>query len=202
MTMVFECFQTAGISQQSYLVGDTKTATAAVIDAQPNVDGYLRRAREQGVAITHVFETHIHADFMSGSRELVARLGSAKLCASGEADASYGFDLQRIHDDDRFEFGAVTLTARHTPGHTPEHLSYEIAETKQPENPWGIFTGDSLFVGSAGRPDLLGNDQTQLLTKQLFQTLRDYFLRLDDGVITIVIPLLIVVLLAVEAYLS
>ena len=183
MTMVFQRIETQGIAQLSYLIGDDQSATAAVIDPRPNVDVYLEIAREYGVAITHVFETHIHADFMSGSRELANRLVSAKLCASGEGKAKYGFDVEKIKDGATFKFGPVRLTARHTPGHTPEHLSYEIAEKGQEDAPWGIFTGDSLFVGSAGRPDLLGNEQTDELVQQLFQTLRDYYLKHEDGVI-------------------
>lgn len=183
MTMVFERIETPGIAQLSYLVGDDKSGTAAVVDPRPNVDVYLEAARRHGVAITHVLETHIHADFMSGSRELVSRLGSAKLCASDEGDAKYGFDLHTIGDGDEFELGSVLLTARHTPGHTPEHLSYVIAEKDQRDSPWGVLTGDAIFVGSAGRPDLLGEEQTEELVKQLFHTLREYFLKLDDGVI-------------------
>lgn len=183
MSMVFQRVQTQGIAQLSYLIGDDSTGTAAVIDPRPNVEIYLKLAREYGVAITHVFETHIHADFMSGSRELVQRLGEAKLCASSEGNAQYGFEVERIGKGDRFDFGKVLLTAHHTPGHTPEHLSYEIAEKNSPNDPWGIFTGDSLFVGSAGRPDLLGDEETEELVEQLFHTLRDYYLKLDNGVI-------------------
>lgn len=183
MPMVFQRVETQGIAQLSYLIGDDETGTAAVIDPRPNVEVYLEIARRRGVSITHVFETHIHADFMSGARELVQRLGSAKLCASGEGGAEYGFDLDRIEDGDTFEFGSVLLTAKHTPGHTPEHVSYIVAEQKNPKDPWGIFTGDSLFVGSAGRPDLLGEEETEELAEQLFHTLRTFFLKLDDGVI-------------------
>ncbi|MEZ6092505.1 MAG: rhodanese-like domain-containing protein [Pirellulaceae bacterium] len=183
MTMVFERIQTQGIAQLSYLIGDTGTGTAAVIDPQPNVAVYLELAKRHAVSITHVFETHIHADFMSGARELASRVGSAKICVSGEGDASYGFDVSKVHDGDQFELGSIILTARHTPGHTPEHLAYEIAEKEKRNKPWGVFTGDSLFVGSAGRPDLLGDDQTDKLVERLFHTLRDYYLQLADGVV-------------------
>jgi hydroxyacylglutathione hydrolase len=181
--MIFQRIQTEGIAQLSYIVGDDSSGTAAVIDPRPNVDVYLELARRFGVAITHVFETHIHADFMSGARELADRLGAAKIYASGEENAQYDFPVQRIHGGDRFEFGSVVLTARHTPGHTPEHLSYELAETGREQQPWGVLSGDSLFVGSAGRPDLLGDQETERLTHQLFDTLREYYLKLDDGVI-------------------
>ncbi|WDQ17192.1 MBL fold metallo-hydrolase [Rhodopirellula sp. P2] len=181
--MIFETIQTEGISQLSYLIGDDSTGTAAVIDPQPNVESYLRLSRQHGVAITHIFETHIHADFMSGACELQSRLGNAKIFASGEGDASYEFDVQQIKGGDSFGFGSTTLTARHTPGHTPEHLSYELADSDSPNEPWGVLSGDSLFVGSAGRPDLLGAEETEELTKQLFSTLRDYYLNLADHVI-------------------
>lgn len=183
MTMIFESIQTEGISQLSYLIGDDSTGTAAVIDPQPNVETYVQLSRQHGVAITHIFETHIHADFMSGSRELQSRVGNAKIFASGEGDASYGFDVQRIKDGDSFQLGSTKITARHTPGHTPEHLSYELADSDSPNEPWGVLSGDSLFVGSAGRPDLLGEEETEELTKQLFSTLRDYYLKLADDVI-------------------
>ncbi len=183
MTMIFESIQTAGISQLSYLIGDDGSQTAAVVDPQPNVEVYLKLSRKHGVTITHVFETHIHADFMSGARELKQRLGSAEIYASGEGNAAYDFPVQKIHGGDRFEFGSLVLTTRHTPGHTPEHVSYELAEKGREEDPWGVLTGDSLFVSSAGRPDLLGEDETEKLTEQLFHTLRDYYLKLDDGVI-------------------
>lgn len=183
MTMVFQRVQTQGIAQLSYLIGDDDAGTAAVIDPRPNVAVYLELARHYGVSITHVFETHIHADFMSGARELVSRSGSARLFASGEGKPKYGFEVSLVRDGDQFEFGSVLLTARHTPGHTPEHMSYEIAERKSENRPWGIFTGDSLFVGSAGRPDLLGDEQTDELVEKLFHTLRDYYLQLADGVI-------------------
>ena len=183
MTMVFENIQTAGIAQLSYLIGDDGSQTAAVIDPRPEIEIYLELSRKHGVTITHIFETHIHADFMSGARELEQRLGSAKIYASGEGNATYDFQVQKIHEGDRFAFGSVILTARHTPGHTPEHLSYELAEKDRAEDPWGVLTGDSLFVSSAGRPDLLGEGETEELTKQLFHTLRDYYLKLDDAVI-------------------
>ncbi|QGQ32675.1 MBL fold metallo-hydrolase [Gimesia maris] len=181
--MVFESVQTAGIAQISYLIGDDGSQTAAVVDPRPEVEVYLELSRKHGVAITHIFETHIHADFMSGARELKQRLGSAEILASGEGNATYDFPIQKIQHGDRFSFGSVTLTVRHTPGHTPEHISYELAEKDRENDPWGVLSGDSLFVSSAGRPDLLGEDETEELTKQLFQTLRDYYLKLDDGVI-------------------
>lgn len=183
MAMIFECVQTAGIAQLSYLVGDEGSQTAAVVDPRPDVEVYVALSRKYGVTITHIFETHIHADFMSGARQLQQRLGSAKIYASGEGNARYDFSVHKLRDGDRFGFGSLVLTARHTPGHTPEHISYELASEDQLKDPWGVLSGDSLFVSSAGRPDLLGEEETEELTKQLFHTLRNYYLKLDDGVI-------------------
>ncbi len=181
MALIFERIQTEGIAELSYLVGDDSEGVAAVIDPRADVEIYLQLAREHKVAITHAFETHIHADLVSGARELSARSGTAKGHASVEGGAQYGFDVKPVRDGDRFEFGKLVLTARLTPGHTPEHLSYEAAERGQ-DGPWGVFTGDSLFVNSAGRPDLLGKDADKLAA-QLYDTLFGYFSKLPDGVI-------------------
>ena len=183
MALIFERIHTEGIAELSYLLGDDSDGVAAVFDPTPDVDKYVALAREKRVSITHIFETHIHADLMSGSLELCARVGSAKVYCSHEGDARYGFDHEKVKAADKFTFGKTVITVRHTPGHTPEHLSYEVAETDHPDTPWGVLTGDSLFVGSAGRPDLLGSSETEELTKQLFETLRGYYLSLPDGVV-------------------
>src|ERR1044072_1802456 len=182
MALVFKTIHTEGIAELSYLVGDDDDGIAAVFDPRADCDVYIEIAREAGVAITHIFETHIHADLVSGSRELCARLDSAKIYASGEAGAEYSFAPKKIKAGDRFTFGEVLVTARHTPGHTPEHMSYLLAETDHPEEPWAVLTGDSLFVSSAGRPDLLGEKHTKQLAEQQFHTLRDFYLKLPDHV--------------------
>lgn len=162
MTLRFEPILAEGIAQVSYFVCDDSAGCAAVFAPRPDVDVYLDKARHYGVTITHVFETHIHADFMSGARELVFRCkGSAALYVSVEGDASYDFDHEPVKDRDQFRFGEVTITARHTPGHTPEHLSYLLSDTSKDRQAWGIMTGDSLFVDSLGRPDLLGDEKTE-----------------------------------------
>ena len=183
MALIFECIQTDGIAELSYLVGDDSAGVAAVIDPRADVDCYLDLARTKQVSITHVFETHIHADLVSGARELGARVQSAKIFVSHEGGARYGFDHEPVHDGDRFKFGSALITARHTPGHTPENIAYLVAEKDHPDAPWGVLTGDSLFVSSAGRPDLLGSAQAKKLAGQLFHTLREFYLKLDDGVI-------------------
>lgn len=183
MALVFERILTEGIAELSYLVGDDSDGVAAVFDPTPDVDKYVELAREKKVSITHIFETHIHADLVSGARELCARVQSAKVFASHEGGARYGFDHEELKEGDKFIFGKTIITAKRTPGHTPEHVSYTLAEKDHPETPWGVLTGDSLFVNSAGRPDLLGSSETEELTRKLFETLRGFYLALPDSVI-------------------
>ncbi len=178
---ILEPVLTEGIAQLSYLAADTKTGTAAVIDPRTDVEIYEQIARSHGVSITHIFETHIHADFVSGSRSLAERVGTADVYVSG-VEAKYGFSASSVENGQQFDFGSFVLTARHTPGHTPEHLSFILCEAKNPDQPWAVFTGDSLFVGSAGRPDLLGSGQTDALAKLLYETLYGFYLKLDDFV--------------------
>lgn len=183
MTLRFEQILADGVAQCSYLIGDDSTGTAAVIDPRPDVVVYLELAKRYGLAITHVFETHIHADFMSGARELVARLGGApELCVSVEGGAEYAFDHHPVRDGDSFTFGGARMVARHTPGHTPEHIAFLLHESDADE-PWGVLTGDSFFVDSVGRPDLLGDEETDELTEALFHTIQEFYMKLPDGVI-------------------
>jgi hydroxyacylglutathione hydrolase len=183
MSLILETVQTEGIAALSYLIGDDHSGEAAVIDPRADVELYVELARKRKVAITHIFETHIHADFVSGARELSARVKTGRIYLSAEAGAKYGFEHESIRDGDAFEFGKLILTAKHTPGHTPEHMSFVAAEKKHSKTPWGVFTGDSLFVNSAGRPDLMGDDQAEKLAEQLFDTLYKYYLTLDAAVI-------------------
>jgi hydroxyacylglutathione hydrolase len=182
MGLVFETVHTEGIAQLSYFLGDSSSGMSAVIDPRPDCEVYLELARKYGVGITHIFETHIHADFMSGSRELSHRLGSVPVYTSHAGDAEYGFETESLEDGQTFAFGDVVLTAKHTPGHTPEHVSFLLAEAKRKE-PFAVFSGDSLFVDSVGRPDLLGEDESKELAAQLFATMREFYFQLDDGVI-------------------
>jgi len=183
MSLILESVQTEGIAALSYLIGDDQTGSAAVIDPRADVEIYVELARKRKVAITHVFETHIHADLVSGARELADRVRTAEVYVSEEEKAKYDFDHVAVKHGAKFEFGELVLTARHTPGHTPEHISYEAAEKKRAPKPWGVFSGDALFVNSAGRPDLLGGALAEQLADELFDTLYNYFLKLDDDVI-------------------
>ncbi|MBE9639251.1 MBL fold metallo-hydrolase [Salipiger mangrovisoli] len=183
MTMRFEQILAEGVAQCSYLLGDTGSGTAAIVDPRPDCEIYIERAKAHGLTITHVFETHIHADFLSGARELVARLdGAPALCVSVEGGAEYAFDHLGIRDGDSFEFGKLRLEVRHTPGHTPEHVSFLLFEEGH-DDPWGVLSGDAFFVDSVGRPDLLGDDKTDELTEALFRTTQEFYMALPEGVI-------------------
>lgn len=178
---ILETLLTDGIAQLSYFIADTQSGVATVIDPRTDVDIYERLARKHGVSITHIIETHIHADFVSGSRSLAQRVGTAKIYLSG-VQSHYKFNAETIADGQEFDFGSFQLEARHTPGHTPEHFSFLLSESKHPDQPWAVFTGDSLFVGSAGRPDLLGSGQTEKLARALYETLYNFYLKLEDYV--------------------
>ena len=181
-SMVFETVFTEGVAHLSYLIGDKATGRAAVIDPRRDVEVYVELARKHKLKITHALETHIHADFVSGCRELADRTGTAKVRLSVEGGAEYGFAPEKLMDGDRIDLGRVILTAKHTPGHTPEHMSYLAAEGNRPDTPFAVFSGDCLFADSVGRPDLLGDDQSDKLAKELFHSIRDFYLKLDDGV--------------------
>jgi hydroxyacylglutathione hydrolase len=148
------------LAQASYLVGCTANGEALVIDPNRDIDQYIRAAESESLRITHVTETHIHADFVSGARELAARAG-ATLYLSDEGDAEWKYDYASedgavlLKDGDRFMVGNIRLEVMHTPGHTPEHLSFLITDTAATDRPMGVFTGDFVFVGDVGRPDLL-----------------------------------------------
>ena len=158
--MIVRRFYDTKLAQASYLIGCGRTGSAVVIDPNRDLDQYVRAAREEGVAITHVTETHIHADFVSGARELAQRAG-AKLYLSDEGDENwkYAYAGQAgavlVRNGDAFMVGNVRLTVVHTSGHTPEHISFLITDTAAADEPIGIVTGDFVFVGDVGRPDLL-----------------------------------------------
>lgn len=181
-TMVIETVFTQGVAHLSYLIGDRATGKAAVIDPRRDVDVYIELARKHKLSITHVLETHIHADFVSGTRELCDRAAPAKAVLSIEGGAKYGFECEKLKDGDKIDLGRVILTAKHTPGHTPEHMSFIAAEGNRPEQPFAVFSGDCLFADSVGRPDLLGEDETDGLAKQLYQSLYKFYLGLSDDV--------------------
>ncbi len=148
------------LAQTSYVIGCPGAKAAIVIDANRDIEQYIRAAESEGVSITHVTETHIHADYVSGSRELAARTG-AKLLLSDEGDASWKYTFAKdagatlLKDGDRITVGAVLIDVVHTPGHTPEHLSFLVTDSAAANDPIAVVSGDFIFVGDVGRPDLL-----------------------------------------------
>jgi hydroxyacylglutathione hydrolase len=159
--MLLKYFYDKSLAHASYMVGCQRTGEAIVIDPSRSVEQYLEAAAAEGLRITGSAETHIHADFVSGSRELADRVG-AKLYLSdeGPADWKYQFadkhNSQLLKDGDVIQVGKIKLEVMHTPGHTPEHISFVLTDEGGGANvPMGIFTGDFVFVGSIGRPDLL-----------------------------------------------
>jgi hydroxyacylglutathione hydrolase len=145
------------VAQASYLIGCQRTGEALVIDANRDVNQYIEVAAQEGLRITQVTETHIHADYVSGSRELALRTG-ASLCLSdeGDQDWKYQFEHQRkLKHGDRLTLGNVRVDVLHTPGHTPEHLTFLITDGAAADKPIAAVTGDFVFVGDVGRPDLL-----------------------------------------------
>jgi hydroxyacylglutathione hydrolase len=158
--MFFQRFYDPRLAQASYLIGCQSKGTAIVVDPARAVGQYLAAAAAEGLRIEAVTETHIHADFVSGLRELAAAAGARMyLSGCGTADWQYGFrsdpNVTLLADRDRIELGRVVLTAIHTPGHTPEHLSFLVTDGAASSEPMGIITGDFVFVGDVGRPDLL-----------------------------------------------
>ena len=154
--MFFEHFFEKGLAQKSYLVGCQKTGEAIVIDPRRDIEQYLRVARDNGLQISRVAETHIHADFLSGSRELAAATGAEILLSDeGGAEWQYGFAHTGLRDGDSIEVGNLRLDVMHTPGHTPEHISFVLYDLPAGPQPMMAFTGDFVFVGDVGRPDLL-----------------------------------------------
>ena len=158
--MLLKRFYDAGLAQASYLLGCQAAGEAIVVDPNRDIEQYVRAAAEEGVKITRVTETHIHADFVSGSRELAARTGAELLLSDeGGDDWSYRFGgadgVRLLKDGDTIRVGKVRLDVHHTPGHTPEHLSFIVTDSAATDRPMGVLTGDFIFVGDVGRPDLL-----------------------------------------------
>jgi hydroxyacylglutathione hydrolase len=174
------------LSHASYMVGDANGGRVAVIDPQRDIDQYLKDAESLGVRITDVFLTHFHADFVSGHLELRERTGARiRLGAKGEAE--YPFDA--MHDGDRVDLGRVRLSVLETPGHTPESISIVLHDLDRADGaPHAVFTGDTLFIGDVGRPDLMASQgvTAEQLAGMLYDSLRTRLMPLPDQ--TLVYP--------------
>ncbi|MEE2033466.1 MBL fold metallo-hydrolase [Rhodococcus chondri] len=166
------------LSHASYLVGDETTGRAVVLDPQRDVSEYLADAEKFGFTIELVLETHFHADFVSGHLELAEATGAAIVYSSV---AEPEFEFKGVSDGERYSLGEVTLEFRHTPGHTPESLSIVVYEHAD-ASPYGVFTGDTLFIGDVGRPDLLASIgyARDELASMLYDSLHDKLMTLPD----------------------
>jgi len=179
--MIFVRLYDEPLAQASYLIGCSASGSAVVIDPNRDVSQYIAAAEARGLTITAVTETHIHADFVSGARELAARTGAViYLSAAGPPAWQYEYGKERgvvlLADRDTFRAGLVELRAIHTPGHTPEHLSFLVTDTAVAHEPMGVVTGDFVFVNDVGRPDLLEKaahqaGSAEVGAKQLFRSL-------------------------------
>jgi hydroxyacylglutathione hydrolase len=170
---MFQRFFDEGLAQASYLIACPRVREAVIIDPRRDVDVYVEAARALNLRIVYSFETHIHADFVCGSRELLA-VGARTLAGPG---SNLRYSHHEVQDGERVRVGDLSVQFIHTPGHTPEHISIL---TSQPDQPVRIFSGDTLFVGAVGRPDLLGEEQTRKLAGQLYDSLFKKLLVLDD----------------------
>ncbi len=182
----FERVYDETLSQASFVIGDLHTKEAIVIDPKRDIDTYLEIAKTNNIKITKVAETHIHADFLSGSRELVA-VTNAELLLSNEGgtDWQYEFPHTGLKDGNIIQIGQVELKVMHTPGHTPESVTFLVRDTKVPATPQRAITGDFIFVGDVGRPDLLEKSAGQIGSqeigaKQLYTSIQKFSKLPDD----------------------
>ena len=180
--MIFTQHYLSCLSHASYLVGDETTGRAVVVDPRRDVAIYVEEAAASGLVIERVIETHVHADFLSGHLELAAETGA--VISYGEG-ADVEFSIEPLHDGQRLVLGDVSLEIRATPGHTPESICIVVYEHVDDTAPYGVLTGDTLFVGDVGRPDLLASAGADLsadtLARHLYRSLRDKLLTLPDS---------------------
>ncbi len=185
--MYFEHVYDKSLAQGSYVVGCQATGEAIVIDAKRDVDTYLDIAEKNNLRITHITETHIHADFLCGSRELASITG-AKMYLSNEGgeDWQYEFPHVGLKEGDKIKVGNLSLEVMHTPGHTPESISFVLRDHPATNDPVMVFTGDFVFIGDVGRPDLLEEaagiaGTKEVGAKQMYESLKK-FAQLPDYV--------------------
>lgn len=182
--MIIKQFYTPGLAIASYIIHDESSRQGAVIDPTRHIEQYLMCAQQANINITYILETHVHADFASGSQELKAALkGKPKIVCSSLGGQTWSpkYADQLIKDREEITLGATRLQAWYTPGHTPEHIIWVVYDDRRDRHvPALAFTGDLLFVGSIGRPDLLGYEAQQELAKQLYHTIFHTMAELPD----------------------
>ncbi|GAS96942.1 beta-lactamase domain-containing protein [Mycolicibacterium canariasense] len=178
--MILQQYYLDCLSHASYLIGDETTGRAVVVDPQRDVAEYVADAGQQGLTIELVIETHFHADFLSGHLELAKATG-AKIVYSSVAETE--FESMGVEDGERYSLGDVTLEFRHTPGHTPESMSVVVYEHADDQVPYGVMTGDTLFIGDVGRPDLLASIgfTREELADKLYDSLHNKLMTLPDA---------------------
>ena len=181
--MKIERFEIPGLAQYSYIV--SSQGKAAVIDPIHDIDRYMNYLAEQELTLTHILETHIHADFAAGSTAIAEEAGAELAVSAYDEGEHYRYAMphRALRNGDSLMVGSLRLQALHTPGHTPEHLSFVLFDTDRSEiEPMALFSGDFLFVGSLGRPDLLGEKAKLGLAGELFRSLHERLKFLPDGV--------------------
>lgn len=174
----FEQFYLGCLAHASYLLASE--GEAVVVDPQRDVDIYLKAAEQRGVRIRHIFETHLHADFVSGHKELAARTG-AKIYIGPNGRATVPHT--EVHDDFELHVGNMRIKVLETPGHTPESVCLVVTDEGKSPNPWAVLTGDTLFLGDVGRPDLPKTHAPEVLASMLYDSLHDKLLKLPDDVL-------------------
>lgn len=187
--MIFKQFRYEPLFQASYLLGCARAREGFVVDpiADLGTDAYVLEAADQGLDIVGVLETHVHADFVSCARELAELTGAAHYLHES-AQGLVGYPFTPLSDGQELRVGQISLTALHTPGHTPEHTCFVVTDHARSEEPWAVLTGDSLFVGDVGRPDLLVGeaaldvmDEAERAETQ-FRSIREKLFALPDHV--------------------
>jgi hydroxyacylglutathione hydrolase len=176
--MYFEQFYLGCLAHASYMIGSG--GEAAVVDPQRDVEIYLKAAEENGLKIRHIFETHLHADFVSGHKELAARSG-AKIYIGETAGAT--FPHVAVRDGSEVSFGSCRMSVLETPGHTPESICLVLTDSDKRPTPWAVLTGDTLFIGDVGRPDLSKAFTPQQLAAMLYGSLHNKLMMLADDVL-------------------
>ena len=173
-------FRVEGLGHLSTLVADETAGVAAVVDPRRDIDVYLAAARDLDVRISHVVETHLHNDYVSGGRDLAALTGARHVIGAG---AELRHEHGPVRDGETFDVGGLRFTARDTPGHTPEHVAYAVADTARGEDPALLFSGGSLLVGAVGRTDLLGEKHAHDYARAMHHSIRDVVMAHDDHVV-------------------
>lgn len=177
--MYLQQFFVEGLACESYLIGDTEAGAAAVVDPDRDVTRYLQAANQHGLKITHIIETHLHADHVSGNTDLADRTG-ATIYIHEAANAE--FPHEKLHGGYTLMIGSIEIHVLHTPGHTPDSITLVLTDPAQSVEPAAVLTGDTLFVGDVGRPDLVGESAAREMAGQLHDSLFNRVLALDDHV--------------------